>query len=153
MITSNIKGTEQVRRALQKEFKKYQSSDSVLIGITDVKKHPNSDLSVVMVGAINEFGTETIPERSFLRTGVADAEKDIANMIKKNGIEDIDETLQLAGLMAQQSVQEKITEIRTPANTPGTVKAKGSSNPLIDTGILRSSITYVVTSEPVEEGL
>lgn len=54
--------------------------------------------------------------------------------------------LAIAGMIAQNAARDWFTN---PANgwapnTPATIKAKGSSRPLIDTGEMRKSIIYVV---------
>jgi hypothetical protein len=46
-----------------------------------------------------------------------------------------------------------MVSLQTPGNAASTKRAKGSSNPLIDTGQLLGSITFVVTDEKTEEGL
>lgn len=57
--------------------------------------------------------------------------------------------LRLAGLEAQNRVRAWFTDPRNnwPPNAPSTIKRKGSDRPLIDTGQLRRSITYVVAEE------
>lgn len=54
--------------------------------------------------------------------------------------------LEKAGLFASGKVKEYFTDPDNgwPDNSPATVAAKGSDRPLVDTGNLRDSITYVV---------
>ena len=52
--------------------------------------------------------------------------------------------LEQLGAMAVGEVQKYVTELDTPPNAPSTIRQKGSSNPLINTGALRQSITYEV---------
>lgn len=54
-----------------------------------------------------------------------------------------------AGLMGQSVVRNWFTDARNkwPPNAPSTIKRKGSSRPLIDTGQLRASISYVLGEE------
>lgn len=54
--------------------------------------------------------------------------------------------LHATGLLAQNYVRKWFVDERNnwPPNAPSTIKAKGSDRPLIDTGELRKSITYVV---------
>ena len=49
------------------------------------------------------------------------------------------------GAMAQGDVQQEITNLKTPPNSPVTIRLKGSSNPLIDTGEMRSKVTWKVS--------
>lgn len=48
------------------------------------------------------------------------------------------------GTDAQGDVQEAITNLSSPPNSPVTVALKGSSNPLIDSGAMRGAVTYEV---------
>jgi hypothetical protein len=54
--------------------------------------------------------------------------------------------LRRAGIAAQRAAQKWFTDPRNgwAPNKPSTIKAKGSSRPLIDSGALRKAITYVV---------
>lgn len=57
--------------------------------------------------------------------------------------------LKRAGMTAQNIVRAWFTDPRNhwAPNAPSTIKRKGSSRPLIDTGELRKSITYVIVDE------
>ena len=66
------------------------------------------------------------------------------------GIEKGVEELKKTGMFVQNKVRSWFTDSRNgwPPNAPSTIKAKkGKSNPLIDTGELRKSITYVVSNK------
>ena len=155
MLKTSVKNSAKVRDALAKELQKYSSNKAVLIGIRgDAGTTDDGSMTLATLGAIHEFGTPTIPERSFLRTGVDDAKPDIIGIMESRLAKDgVDKTLGLIGLTAQNAVQSKIVNLRTPANEASTIAAKGSSNPLVDTGGMLGSITYVVTEENIEEGL
>ena len=108
--------------------------------------------SVVDIGTIHEFGLGN-PKRSFLNTPFRiNREKITKNLallfrqIVENGI---DAELQLgkAGVFLQNISKESFENkgFGTWKDiTPATKELKGSSAILIDTGILRSSITYEV---------
>lgn len=108
--------------------------------------------SVVEIGAYNEFGTDTIPERPFIRSALDQNRRQIESAQRSlwdsvvRGHMDIRRALEALGQMHQGHIQRRITEIRTPPNAPGTIRQKGSSNPLIDTGHMRASIRYVVVA-------
>lgn len=98
----------------------------------------------------NEFGTESIPERSFIRS-TADENRQAYSRLMANEVEKIFQrvstvrlSLEKAGLRAQGHVRKKIRAIKTPPNAPATIAAKGSSNPLIDTSSMLKSIDYRV---------
>lgn len=91
-----------------------------------------------------------IPERSYLRSGW-DNNKDkiikkielLTNDVLDFGI-DAETFLEMIGLEVEGKLKEQIVEISSPPLHPVTKERKGSSNPLIDTGSLLSSIDYEV---------
>ena len=97
-----------------------------------------------------ETTTINIPERSFIR-GTVDTKM---NDIQSKGEKLLERVINLElpvstffntlGNYIVGLVQEYMTDLRSPPNHPATVARKKSSNPLIDTGRLRQSITYKV---------
>jgi len=108
--------------------------------------------TVLDVAIANEFGTETIPERSFIRAWV-DEHRDeargwlavlMAQVVAGKITREI--ALERWGQKIQGEIQKRIAQGIPPPNAPETIARKGSSTPLIDTGQLRSSIRYKVES-------
>jgi hypothetical protein len=98
--------------------------------------------------------TITIPPRPWLEPGVAAGTKAYLAAIEKgteNG-QTLSQILNTIGVIAVASVQDYMTKLRAPANAASTVRKKGSSNPLIDSGELKASVNYKITSKP-DEGL
>lgn len=96
-----------------------------------------------------------IPPRPWLIPGVTSGLKAIIAQIR-HGIENhlaIDDLMEGVGLVAAGAVQEYMTDLKTPPNARSTIAAKGSDNPLINTGALRGSVTSKVTTQPLEEGI
>ena len=131
-------------------------NSNVRVGIQSSSIHVYEDgETITEVGAQNEFGVPgKIPRRSFLRLPFAVKKKEldafIQKMFKKVAEEGMDaqRALGLIGVKAQQIVQDAFTSKgygNWPENSPNTIEEKGSSQPLIDTGALRSSISYEVT--------
>ena len=115
---------------------------------TPAKYDDKKGTPVAAVAAWNEFGTETIPERPFFRRAIAEMEGGISNIVKA-GIDTkkmvVDDRLaDRVGAYAQGQIQESITALKEPPNAPSTIKEKGSSSPLIDTGHMRESVTWKV---------
>jgi len=54
-----------------------------------------------------------------------------------------EQALMLMGEFMTAKLKKEITNLRSPALEPETVKRKKSSNPLIDTAVMRNSITHV----------
>lgn len=108
-------------------------------------------VSLAEIAAYHEFGTATIPERSFLRSTfyghAADGLAKMCATLSKAILEGkMDETraLGLLGLWAVSEVRKTIRAGIEPELAPATIAAKGSSLPLVDTGQLINSITWVV---------
>lgn len=99
--------------------------------------------------------TITIPPRPWLDTGLASVTPEIIDTIV-DSIADgelMDQILNRIGVVAVAGVQNYMDELDSPPNAPGTIAKKGSDNPLIDTGELKQSVTYAITSNRPTEGL
>lgn len=102
---------------------------------------------VTNVAAWHQFGTRHIPQRPFFTQAIAGtaARNELLEVLKANIGPDLVVTPAIArrmGLALQRRVQSSITTLRDPALAASTVLAKGSSNPLVDTGFLRASVSY-----------
>lgn len=91
-----------------------------------------------------------IPERSFLRTGhdenvdriIKQTERALGQVIAGNM--SLDDVCDLFGQQMATAIKTQIRNISSPPNSSATVAAKGSSNPLKDTGNLIESIDWRV---------
>lgn len=98
----------------------------------------------------NEFGTSTIPARPFISTAFDENRDDLHKMKGRlwdgviQGKINAARAAALLGEHHQNQVKEKITSIDTPPNAESTIRMKGSSNPLIDSGDMRSAVRYEV---------
>lgn len=106
----------------------------------------------------NEFGTRggrsgggwggPIPERPFMRNAMRNNKNKYRDAMKVSakkillGETSLSTVLDKLGALAASDVQMEITALRTPPNSPVTIALKGSSNPLIDTGQMRQSVTW-----------
>lgn len=116
-------------------------------------QHGDAGLTLIELAAIHEFGSPVanIPERSFLRsTFTAKAgelktvQGKIAQAIVERGMP-VAQALNLLGAWAVSAVKSTITGTHIPPPLqPETVARKGSDRPLLDTGQLLGSISYVV---------
>ena len=110
----------------------------------------NDGVAIVDYAVFNEFGTETIPARPFMRKAADDNEaaalaqaRGLAGMMMAGRLTP-DQVLHQIGLWFQARVR---TTIRTAfrwavPNAPATVRRKGSSRPLIDTGAMHGAVNY-----------
>lgn len=154
-MSIKITGLQQVQDALKKELESF-TSQYALIGIHEsAGQTEDGQFSMAGLGAVQHFGNDNIPARPFLDLGVASGNKEYLETIQdgiKRGLP-TEQIINQVGLLAAGNVKQFITDLRTPPNTPATIKRKGSSNPLIDTGNLRASIDYTVESEKPKESL
>lgn len=98
------------------------------------------------VGVWNHFGTSRIPPRPFLDVGVESVFPSLSSIVR-SGIKNGEESkliMERLGAKAVGGVKSYMTALKDPPNATSTIKRKGSSNPLIDTGELRRAITYKV---------
>jgi hypothetical protein len=107
-------------------------------------------VSILQVAIWNEFGTATIPERSFIRAWFDENEgklrQELAVLMRSvlEGKRTREQILELVGQRAVAQIQARIAAGIAPENAPSTVEKKGSSTPLINTGALRSAVSYRV---------
>lgn len=108
------------------------------------------DATVAQYAFYNEFGTEKIPQRSFMRTAfdenLSKVESAIESEYQKvlSGSMSADVMLGRIGLLMTNFVQRKIRSIFSPPNSPITIARKKSSKPLIDTGRMINSVRFVI---------
>ena len=144
--TKIIKSPRKAAKELDKLAKSLVGPDLVKVGLPKNSNAYPDGTSVIMVGAVHEFGSPSkkIPQRSFLRSTVNSNKRKYKGMFKKlsknivDGKIDKKTALGLVGLQVQTDVREMITDIKEPE-----LKYR-EGNPLIDTGHLRQSITYEV---------
>lgn len=94
----------------------------------------------------------TIPERSFMRAGFDKRKNKIQKQAEKLVIDVLmmktpaKPAMESLGQIIVTQLQDYMTALSSPPNHPATVQNKGSSNPLINSGELRGSITYKIRS-------
>ena len=92
----------------------------------------------------------TIPERAFLRKGFKANEKEVLEVAKAvlcdvvSGNLSVDDYAEMVGQELSDRIADYATDFSSPANHPFTIKNKGSSNPLVDTGDMINAIGYKV---------
>jgi hypothetical protein len=116
--------------------------------------YEGGELTVAEIAAINEYGTQDgrIPSRSFLRSTFEARREELAEMGREFIEKVVDGKLDLAialgrmGAWLANKVKRAITDGTgiEPENRPSTVRKKGSSRPLVDTGRMLAAITWSV---------
>lgn len=99
---------------------------------------------VTTVARENDKGTKRIPERPFMLPAAKKAANKTINITVHNiaGGMDEQQALSRAGIMFKNAIQKEITDLKEPPNAKSTIEKKGSSNPLIDTGLMRSKVNW-----------
>lgn len=141
------RGWNRIKRELRKANRKV-----VKVGVQEAETRTDG-VAMTVVAAANEFGTDRIPERSFIRSSF-DEQLPKNRQLKQSlyskilaGTLTTEHALGLLGQHNQSAIRQKIIDVREPPNAPSTVARKGSSNPLVDTGQLGNAIRYVVTDK------
>lgn len=138
---------------VQRVFELDKSHPAIAVGILaaqGAEQHGDDDLTVIQIAIWNEFGTDKIPARSFIRAWFDENEKrcreQLAALLPSvvSGQRTKAQVLELLGVKWVGEIQARIAAGIDPANAESTIARKGSSKPLIDTGVLRSSISYKV---------
>lgn len=144
------------QQELRRELDKMRGNNFVTVGIhEDAGNVEDGSMTQAQNGALQNYGNDRIPARPWLIPGVQSATQDIIDVIA-DGLEGgltPDQTLDQIGAVAAGATQQYITDLQTPPNAPSTIEKKGSSNPLIDTGSMRASVTWKVTSDKPTEGI
>ena len=128
-------------------LKRLQDS-AITVGLHKDTGSYESGEKVTEVAAWNEFGTDHIPERSFLRSTIAEnrakyqGEFQKAYLIAIQGGMNLRAAAGFIGNVARDDIKQKIIDIKDPANAPSTVAKKGFDDPLIETKKMLNSIRW-----------
>lgn len=104
------------------------------------------NFNLASLAAVLEFGNERIPSRPFLRQTLSENQEKytvLFTQLFKQGLQ-IERIYEQLALVAQGDVQLNIARGNWAPNAKSTIKQKGSSKPLIDTGKMRQSVKGIV---------
>jgi hypothetical protein len=148
-IKTDTKHLTELKRRFKNADKAYVS-----VGVHEGAGEYADGTSVMNVALWNEFGTEHIPSRPFIRNAVYGHEGQI-NAWRKEAIGKIisgeftvKQGLDMIGFRLQILIQKNITSNMPPPNAPATVahkRAEGVAPPdqtLMETQLLLRSVTY-----------
>lgn len=138
-------------RALKTGAKPYENMSEVArIAVWNEYGVPNK--AAVAAGAMRGFMSYwRIPPRPFFRTAIDGSARELAVFIKRvesmalRGKITVKQALETLGLWDQAKIRESIRNTTTPPNADATIAAKGSSHPLIDTGQMLLSVSFVTS--------
>lgn len=85
-----------------------------------------------------------VPKREFMIPATNKASNKTINITVNSIAGGMDEkqALSKAGIMFKNAIQREITNLKEPPNAESTILKKGSSNPLINTGLMRSKVEW-----------
>lgn len=140
MTSEGIKFQKMLKELAKKE---------VRIGFQHGKATEEDGTDICDVAAWNELGTANMPSRPFLRKSVDENEGKINSFLqskKKDLVRGVpaEQVLKEIGIFQKDLIQEKITDGSFAPNAESTVRQKGNSKPLIDSGRMRQSVNYVI---------
>lgn len=153
-ISTKVRGQERVD-ALMKVLRGHKNA-YVSIGFhSDARPYPDGT-EVIEVALWNEFGTETAPERSFIRSAIDDNESKI-NSWREEAVDNIllkgwtvFKALDMLGFRIQLLIQNKIRSNVPPPNADSTVAHKerhwkaNAHRTLMASEHMLQSVTYKV---------
>jgi len=152
---TEVSGGQRLQQRLKQIRERMTGSGGVYVGVPAAAGNYEDGDKIATIAAVQEFGSADgrIPERSFLRVPLR-ANVETYRKIVARGLADVAEgnaslyqILSQLGARAAADSQEAISAGIQPANAESTVERKGSSKPLVDTGRLRQSITYVIEGD------
>lgn len=136
----------QIRRARSR-----MTEMEVVVGIQEGVKSDDGNAMVAEYAAMNEYGTEKIPSRPFMRTAFDNnTEKIFQSFYRQRVAMDEgkitqEQALNRVGLKLQAIVKNTIVSEPWTPNKQSTIDAKGEGKPpLIDSSTMLKSITYTV---------
>lgn len=144
-------GVFDIDKGLSKIIRELKQATSLVVEVgVQAGELADDGTDLAVVAAYNEYGTEHIPSRPFMRESfdqnVGELDKfmqDVGDRIIIRRISAL-QGLNLVGKKMKGIIQKKIVDGPWVLNTVQTVLRKGSDRPLIDTGRLQQSIGHVV---------
>lgn len=129
------------------------SARVVNVGYPDGPKEEGT--SVAMIAAVHNFGVpeKGIPERPFMTQGIAHGRERFNALNRRNiplvlqGQMTTDQALGQLGAMAVGAIQQEIKNGEFKALKQSTMDEKGSTRPLIDTGQMLQTTTFVIENK------
>lgn len=142
------KGWKRIRSELGKMSGAYTK-----VGVQQDAKRDDTTASAATIAAAHEYGTDTIPERSFLRSSTDESRGQINKLVAAEkdaimlGRSTVKRSLNLIGLFMVGRVQAKIRSRIPPPLAPSTLARRRGGGaravPLIDSGQMFASIRNV----------
>ena len=146
--TLQVKGGNKINQVLSDIFARASKRDIVNVGFLENSTYPDGT-SVPTVAALNEFGVPAHhqPPRPFFRTMIAEKSPDWGKrfaVVLKSTKYDAAKSLDLMGEGISNQLRQAIESADFEPLAPSTIKRKGNSKQLVDTGYMLSRVDYEV---------
>lgn len=144
--------------AYLKAITKLSKTTTVKVGFIQKAEDDHEGISIGELAAIHEFGLGNVPRRSMLAEYVDANQQEIERDVEAAGKRAADYRRSRPGTQPQAlkvelgriaakhvgKIQERIANGIAPELDSETIRRKGSSTPLVDTGQLKSSVTWEI---------
>lgn len=148
---ATVKGGDKFSAALQKIAGAVSSAERVKVGFLSGATYPDGK-PVAMIGAIQNWGAPAagIPPRPFFSNMIQSKQREwgpaTGKLLVANGY-DAAVTLRLVGEAVAGQLRQSIRDTNEPALAESTIRRKGFSKPLVDTGHMLNSVDYEVQTK------
>lgn len=143
-----IRGGDRLEGALEKISRLIGGGGFVRVGFLESATYPGGT-PVAMVAVMLDLGAPAagIPPRPFFRNMIVDKSPEwgsaIGGLLTANNY-DIEKVLSLAGEAIAGQLRQSIVDTNSPPLAESTIRRKGHSKPLVDTGHMLQSVSYEV---------
>ena len=143
-----VTGGERLERTLSDIARLASNAKEVRVGFLADATYPDGK-PVALIAAIQNWGAPSrgIPPRPFFSDMIQKRQHEwgpaIGNLLVKNGYDAL-RTLQLTGEAVAGQLRTSIVETNDPPLAPSTIRRKGFSKPLVDSGHMLNSVDYEV---------
>ncbi len=146
-----LKDDKREQERIEKLLQKMAKAPYVAVGILQDEAVADR-FSMVDLAMVHEFGSKDghIPQRSFIRS-TCDSKRNehikLSDILQSKILEgklDIRQALGQLGEVVEKDMVQTINQGLSTSLQPATIKRKGSSKPLIDTGRLKGSIKHEI---------
>lgn len=152
-MARNIVDRDRGYKALMRNVGAVRGGSAVKVGI--LSRNAGKDhggVTVLDIAIVHEFGLGDNPERSFIRAWVDENQTEVRKRLRAIATRvmfkgaDPDTEMQRFGIWAVAQIKNRIVSHIAPPLAPATVARKGSDTPLVDTGVMLSSIASEVVT-------
>lgn len=148
MASYTIKATAEGKQ-LERILKEI-STKTVKVGFQDGWATEDDGTDICDIATWNEFGTDKIPSRPFMRDSVDNHINELDGLFEREVVNiqrgiPAKRVLDEIGIFVKDLIQTEIKNGDFEPNAPYTIAKKGSTRPLIDTGRMRQSVNYIIT--------